>query len=107
MELGFDYVATGHYARIKFTPLPPSPLGRREELTSNIPLLERGGIKGGVEYHLLKGVDPKKDQSYFLCELNQEQLSKILFPIGEYIKPQVREMARKFGLPTAEKKDSQ
>ena len=81
LELRFDYIATGHYARISHLPSTP--------------------------YRLLKGVDQKKDQSYFLCELNQEQLSKTLFPIGEYTKTQVRELARSFGLPNAEKKDSQ
>src|SRR5699024_8553710 len=58
-------------------------------------------------YHLLKGKDPGKDQSYFLCQLNQEQLSKSLFPIGELLKSEVREIAQKAGLSTAEKKDSQ
>lgn len=55
----------------------------------------------------MAGVDSNKDQSYFLCQLNQKQLSKALFPIGELTKPQVREIAREQGLATAEKKDSQ
>ena len=79
LELGFDYIATGHYARIR-------------EFS---------------KYELLKGIDPKKDQSYFLYTLNQKQLSKTLFPIGEYAKPEIRKLAKKFGLPNAEKKDSQ
>lgn len=87
MELGFDYIATGHYARLR-REIPNSK--------SQIPNLE-----------LLKGLDPKKDQSYFLYTLTQDQLSKTLFPIGEYTKPQVRELARQFGLPNADKKDSQ
>lgn len=84
LELGADFVATGHYARI----------GKTEG-------------SGGREYQLLKGVDPAKDQSYFLYTLKQDQLSKVLFPIGEYFKPQVREMAREFGLPNFDKRDSQ
>ena len=84
LSLGADYVATGHYCR-------------------------KGTIqKDGKEiYQLLAGVDGNKDQSYFLCQLSQEQLSKALFPIGELTKPQVREIAAKMELVTAEKKDSQ
>ncbi len=84
MSLGADYVATGHYCRK--------------------PTIE----KDGKEVHqLLAGKDDNKDQSYFLCQLSQEQLSKALFPIGEFQKPQVREIAAKADLITAEKKDSQ
>lgn len=84
LSLGADYVATGHYCR-KAT-------------------IE----KDGQEIHqLLAGADGNKDQSYFLCQLSQEQLSKALFPIGELTKPQVREIAAKMDLVTAEKKDSQ
>lgn len=84
LSLGADYVATGHYCR-------------------------KGTIeKDGKEtYQLLAGVDGNKDQSYFLCQLSQEQLAKSLFPIGELTKPQVREIAAKMELVTAEKKDSQ
>lgn len=84
MELGADYVATGHYCR-------------------------KGTIqKDGKEiYQLLAGVDGNKDQSYFLCQLSQKQLSKSLFPIGELTKPQVRDIAAKLDLVTADKKDSQ
>ncbi|MEN9997547.1 MAG: hypothetical protein RI922_537 [Bacteroidota bacterium] len=81
LELGADYVATGHYCRR---------------------IDHEDGTVG-----LLAGKDPNKDQSYFLCQLNQEQLSKALFPIGELLKPEVREIAKKMGLVTAEKKDSQ
>lgn len=84
MKLGADYVATGHYCR-------------RGEITTD----------GKTTYQLLSGKDPNKDQSYFLCQLKQEQLAKALFPIGELLKPEVREIARKAGLVTAEKKDSQ
>jgi tRNA-specific 2-thiouridylase len=84
LKLGADFVATGHYAR-------------KAEV-------EIGGKK---VYRLLAGKDPNKDQSYFLCQLTQAQLSKALFPIGELLKPEVRAIAKKAGLATAEKKDSQ
>jgi tRNA-specific 2-thiouridylase len=80
-NLGADFVATGHYCR-------------KIEHTDGT-------------FGLLSGKDDGKDQSYFLCQLNQEQLSKSLFPIGEYQKSEVREIAKKAGLITAEKKDSQ
>lgn len=79
-----DYVATGHYCR------------KSETVTD-----------GRIIHRLLSGKDSNKDQSYFLCQLNQEQLSKALFPIGDLTKPQVREIAREQNLPTAERKDSQ
>ncbi|MEQ6122823.1 tRNA 2-thiouridine(34) synthase MnmA [Pseudotenacibaculum sp. MALMAid0570] len=84
MNLGADYVATGHYCR------------KDEEV-----------VDGKNIYKLLAGKDNNKDQSYFLCQLSQEQLSKALFPIGELTKPEVREIAKKADLITAEKKDSQ
>jgi len=79
-----DFVATGHYAR-------------------------KGQIKkdGQTYYRLLSGVDPKKDQSYFLAQLNQEQLKHALFPIGELEKPEVRRIAKEAGFVTADKRDSQ
>ena len=84
LSLGADFVATGHYCR-----------------------------KGEIEVHgekvnqLLTGADNNKDQSYFLCQLSQEQLAKSLFPIGELTKPEVREIALELDLVTAEKRDSQ
>lgn len=85
LSLGADKVATGHYAR-----------------------LDSFKDENGKEiYQLLAGKDNNKDQSYFLCQLNQNQLSKALFPIGELTKPEVREIAKELGLVTAEKKDSQ
>lgn len=84
MALGADYVATGHYCR------------KSEE-----------EINGKKVFNLLAGLDPNKDQSYFLCQLSQKQLEKALFPIGELLKPEVREIAEKAGLSTAKKKDSQ
>jgi tRNA-specific 2-thiouridylase len=84
LSLGADYVATGHYCR-------------KGELEKD----------GKTIYQLLAGVDTNKDQSYFLCQLSQEQLSKSLFPIGELTKPEVRAIAAEMDLVTAEKKDSQ
>ncbi len=84
-RLGADYVATGHYCR-------------RAECT---------GPDGERLYRILAGTDPNKDQSYFLCQLTQEQLSRALFPIGHLTKPEVRQIARLAELPSAEKKDSQ
>src|SRR5210317_1301053 len=85
MQLGADYVATGHYCR-------------------------KGEISNAdvsITYRLLSGIDDNKDQSYFLCQLSQDQLSKTLFPIGELTKPQVRKIAFDNELITADKKDSQ
>ena len=84
LKLGADYVATGHYCR------------KGEEI-----------IDGEPVFKLLAGKDTNKDQSYFLCQLSQEQLVKALFPIGELTKPEVREIAKEADLITAEKKDSQ
>jgi len=84
LSLGADYVATGHYAR-------------KSSLE----------INNQTIYQLQGGKDPNKDQSYFLCQLSQDQLSKALFPIGELLKSEVRDIAREAGLATAAKKDSQ
>lgn len=84
LSLGADFVATGHYCR-------------KGEID----------VDGKPVYQLLAGKDDNKDQSYFLCQLSQEQLAKSLFPIGELTKPQVREIATQMELVTAEKKDSQ
>ena len=84
LSLGADYVATGHYCQKRTTE-----------------------IEGKLLYHLIAGADNNKDQSYFLCQLSQEQLAKSLFPIGALTKPQVREIAAEMELVTAEKKDSQ
>ena len=83
-KLGGDFVATGHYCR-------------KESISINNTLV----------YRLLAGIDPNKDQSYFLCQLNQEQLTTALFPIGDLTKPAVRVIAGKLGLATAQRKDSQ
>ncbi|HAF29506.1 MAG TPA: tRNA 2-thiouridine(34) synthase MnmA [Bacteroidales bacterium] len=84
LKLGADYVATGHYCR-------------KETIE----------INGEKVHRLLAGADPNKDQSYFLCQLSQEQISKALFPIGDILKPEVRRIADEQGLATATRKDSQ
>jgi tRNA-specific 2-thiouridylase len=84
LSLGAEKVATGHYAQLSS--------------------IEKDGE---TIYRLLAGNDNNKDQSYFLCQLSQDQLSKALFPIGHLTKPQVREIAKEIGLVTADKKDSQ
>ncbi len=85
-KLGYDFLATGHYA-------------------------DQGEIKNQKskikKFQLFKGIDKDKDQSYFLWKLNQKQLSRILFPLGRYKKEETRELARKFGLHTAERRESQ
>jgi len=83
-RLGADFVATGHYCR-----------------------KETVEAEGRTIYRLLAGADPNKDQSYFLCQLSQEQLSRAIFPIGEMVKSGVRRIAAEQGLATAKRKDSQ
>ena len=84
-SLGADFIATGHYARLQ-----------REIQNSKLKIQK-----------LLKGSDKEKDQSYFLWQLNQKQLDRVLFPVGGYTKPEVRKLAKKFKLPTAETPESQ
>jgi tRNA-specific 2-thiouridylase len=85
LDLGADYVATGHYCR------------KGEAVDQH----------GKICYQLMAGKDPNKDQSYFLCQLSQDQLARTLFPVGELTKPEVRKIASENHLITAEKKDSQ
>ena len=85
LKYGADYVATGHYCR-------------KEEMPDQV---------GHDVFRILEGTDPNKDQTYFLCQLSQEQLSRALFPIGHLTKPEVRRIAKEADLPSAEKKDSQ
>lgn len=91
LEDGADMIATGHYARVSGA--------RRSDIPAEVEISEKAT--------LLTGTDPNKDQSYFLYRVTQDALSRTLMPIGEYQKPQVRELAKKFGLATAQKKDSQ
>ena len=81
MRLGAEKIATGHYARVRFN-------------------------AASERYELLRGLDPAKDQSYFLHRLNQQQLAKTMFPVGELHKTEVRRIADEIGLPNAKKKDS-
>ncbi len=100
LSMGADYVATGHYA-----------LNENSKNSGAFALGDKGqGTHDAFNFFnflLEKGIDASKDQSYFLWTLNQEQLSKILFPIGHLKKTDVRKLAKKFNLPVAEKKDSQ
>jgi len=84
LKLGADYIATGHYCRS-----------------------EQAVTAGGQVHRLLAGVDRNKDQSYFLCQVSQRQLSNVLFPVGSLTKPEVRKIATDLGLATAVRKDSQ
>jgi len=102
--MGADYVATGHYAQNSFNVSHFSYLGSFHDYNSKI--LWKFKIKNS-KVVLYKGIDSLKDQSYFLWTLKQEQLKKILFPIGHLKKTEVRKLAKKFKLPVAEKKDSQ
>ena len=80
LALGADYMATGHYVRVQ---------------------------KADDQYQMLRAVDRNKDQSYVLHILTQDKLAKALFPVGDYPKPEIRQIAEKYGLPTASRKDSQ
>jgi tRNA-uridine 2-sulfurtransferase len=91
MRLGAQKIATGHYARVRRVAAHPGAMPDGHS---------------GWRYELLKGLDPAKDQSYFLHRLNQQQLSKTLFPVGELHKTEVRRIADEIGLPNARKKDS-
>ena len=94
LAMGADFVATGHYARVSAQ-------------DKNKPRVLDAKVGESMYFHLVKGNDVTKDQSYFLWTLNQDQLSKILFPIGHLPKVEVRKLAKKFDLPVAQKKDSQ
>ena len=105
LEMGADFIATGHYAR-KFSLAHSSasglyPLSGGSDDTSASECAQENF------FQLCESVDLNKDQSYFLYTLNQHQLSHTLFPVGHFTKPEVRKLAKKFGLSTAEKKDSQ
>ncbi|MBI2577420.1 MAG: tRNA 2-thiouridine(34) synthase MnmA [Candidatus Wildermuthbacteria bacterium] len=121
MKLGADYVATGHYARIQHTrniPYASSAkptallelrfrnISRVRPVSASLPdsAMPRLSTERPC---LLQGIDKNKDQSYFLAFIKPEVLNRVLFPIGNYTKPDVRELARKLGLPNSERKDSQ
>ncbi|MCL4404276.1 tRNA 2-thiouridine(34) synthase MnmA [Patescibacteria group bacterium] len=120
LAMGADFIATGHYMRLAHVSRRQPSLRSSDEARPALSL--RRSAKGGTEpvgtpraaaqqergaFRLLEAKDKNKDQSYFLWTLTQKQLAHCLFPIGEYEKPAVRDIARKAGLPTAEKKDSQ
>ncbi len=100
IELWFDYIATGHYARIEKVE------SHQVKSQKSKDWLDKPYGPDGL-YRLLRGIDYNKDQSYFLAGLNQYQLSKAIFPIGKYTKPEIRTLAKKIGLPNAARKDSQ
>ncbi len=104
LAMGADFVATGHYASNRENIF-------QEATGGGVPFRSeaRNGVKELREkiFSLIKGKDPSKDQSYFLWTLKQEQLKKIIFPIENFKKTEVRKLAKKFNLPVAEKKDSQ
>jgi len=105
LSLGADYVATGHYVRTSLAnqtfsaaqPVFPGPFASKKFIGSLQSLSPR----------LFKGKDKEKDQSYFLWQLSQEQIKHVMFPVGGYTKPEVRKLAKKFKLPTAETPESQ
>ncbi len=96
LAMGADYIATGHYAQVH---------SAKDSFSNGLARLRRRPEKKNLL--LSEAIDKNKDQSYFLYTLNQEQLKHTLFPVGGMTKPAVRKLAKKFGLPTAEKKDSQ
>ncbi len=122
LEMGADFVATGHYVKLAKSKWPASPkLQRGEPASPKLPLRQRSEASQrgeqrandkikkpfAISYSLFAARDAQKDQSYFLWTLTQEQLKHCLFPIGDYLKSEVRQIAKKAGLPSAEKKDSQ
>ncbi|MDO8601747.1 MAG: tRNA 2-thiouridine(34) synthase MnmA [bacterium] len=104
LEMGADYVATGHYVQLKSLAASPHSLYKRENHSS----FRKGGGRRPEDFVLYAARDASKDQSYFLWTLKQNQLAHCLFPLGDLIKrTQVRALAKKYKLPNAEKKDSQ
>ena len=93
LALGADYLATGHYVRV--------------QSTESTLLSGEHSAPSTKHFQLLKGRDPRKDQSYVLHVLGQKDLARAMFPCGEFVKDEVRQMARDFGLPTAERAESQ
>jgi len=105
--MGADLVATGHYARLRREfPISNFQFPNKPQ-KQNLNTAKKNYSLQNTRYRLLRGVDENKDQSYFLWTLTQDRLRYVLFPVGGYTKPEVRRMAKKFGLPTFEKKDSQ
>lgn len=109
MKKGFDYLASGHYAQVSSKNYPFNKFRageiRIKRPTPN-PSPSVGRERGEVEYHLMRSADELKDQTYFIYNIKKEQLSHILFPIGKMKKSDVRKLAKKIGLPNAERKES-
>jgi tRNA-uridine 2-sulfurtransferase len=118
-QLGAEFIATGHYARIAKTGTVPraengdcTAPSSTQALRGTVPFFRKSGAPEAQTFspstwQLLRGVDPAKDQSYFLHAMTQEQLSRVLMPVGGYVKTEVRELARNLDLPVAEKPESQ
>lgn len=115
LSLGATHLATGHYARVRSAlpengrDVPAERLRQGDAPAGEAPAGDAlaGDAPPGRLYELLKSVDDKKDQSYVLSVMGQAQLRHAMFPVGEFTKPQIRELARKFNLPVAERPDSQ
>ncbi len=111
MSLGADFLATGHYARVRCRAVDSEQYSinsvAADPADSPRPALTDNGSPFTDRCSLLTGLDPDKDQSYVLHVLTQEKLARVLFPVGEYTKPQVRAMAAARGLPVASRHDSQ
>lgn len=106
MRLGAEKIATGHYARVRRVAADPGSMPQGHDRMASHATARDGAPDPQWRYELLKGLDPAKDQSYFLHRLNQAQLAKTLFPVGELHKTEVRRIAEEIGLPNAKKKDS-
>lgn len=113
-ELGFDYMATGHYASLKTENCKLQTAKSSISANSNLSVIRNillrsasSGAQAKYEIRLLRGLDPDKDQSYFLYRVPQQVLRRTLLPIGRYRKTEIRNLAKKFHLPVAEKPDSQ
>lgn len=105
LALGAEYLATGHYARVE---RPLTADRGPQEIAGGLRSAVSGpAFESPARYKLLKGHDPKKDQSYVLHVLGQRDLARAMFPCGGYVKDEVRALARAFGLPTAERPESQ
>ncbi|OGZ79655.1 MAG: tRNA 2-thiouridine(34) synthase MnmA [Candidatus Staskawiczbacteria bacterium RIFOXYD2_FULL_37_9] len=113
LKMGADYIATGHYARISSLSLRGRSEATDEAIQSyRLPrrpyrIFDLRAPRNDIYFKLHKGKDKEKDQSYFLWQLRQNQLKHVLFPVGNYTKPEVRELAEKFDLPSAETPESQ
>lgn len=109
MENGFDYIATGHYAQVQEVRSKKQEVLTRHSEAKSKNLKKRsfaGAQDDSGRYNLLRSKDEFKDQTYFIYNIKTEQLPHVLFPVGHLKKPQVRAIAKKIGLPNAEKKES-